>query len=72
MVPSVSQTVTMLESLTPGAGLDIMKLMIGNTALSKVSPSMARNVWTHAKERMITGGAQWRVIPGTTAPLQWR
>jgi len=69
MVISVSQAVTMLESLTRGAGLDIMNVMIGNTVPSLVSPSMARNVLTNVEERIITGGALWRVITGTTAPL---
>jgi len=72
MVISVSQAVTMLESLTPGAGLDIMNVMIGNTVPSKVSPSMARNVLTNVEERMITGGAPWREIAGTTALLLMR
>jgi len=72
MVISVSQAVTMLESLTPGVGLDIMQVMIGITVPSKVSPSMARNVLTNVEERMITGGALWQEIPGTTALLQVR
>jgi len=72
MVISVSQAVTMLESLTRGAGPDIMNVMIGNTVPSKVSPSMARNVLTNVEERMITGGAPWREIAGTTALLLMR
>ena len=68
----VSLCVNKKESLTHGARLNIMPGMLGNTAPSKVSPSMARNVRTNAEERTLTGGVIRRREAGTIAHLQWR